>query len=48
MTGAAWATLIGVGGFVWGGFLLLVAIALRKERRKAPVPEDGERGHWVP
>lgn len=48
MTGAAWATLIGVGGFVWGGFLLLVAIAMRKERRKPTGPEEGERGLWVP
>lgn len=48
MTGAAWATLIVVCGFIWGGFLLLVAVALRKERRKPPGPGEAERGLWVP
>lgn len=32
MTGAAWATMIVICGFVWGGFLALVVFAMRKER----------------
>ena len=32
------------GGFVWGGFLLLLTIAFRKERTKSL----GEHGLWVP
>ncbi|MGH7562965.1 MAG: hypothetical protein ACREK5_00875 [Gemmatimonadota bacterium] len=34
MTASAWATLVAVCGFVWGGALTLVAIAVRKEGRK--------------
>lgn len=34
MTAAAWVTLVAVCGFVWGGALTLVAIAMRKEGRK--------------
>lgn len=34
MTGAAWITFVVVAGFVWGGFMTLVVMALRKERRK--------------
>lgn len=33
MTEAAWVTLVVVCGFVWGGALTLVVIALRKEGR---------------
>lgn len=44
MTPAAWITLIAIGGFVWGGFLLLASIAMRKERAK----RSEERGLWVP
>ncbi len=44
MTAAAWITFALVGGFVWGGFLLLLGIALRKERAKGRT----ERGLWVP
>lgn len=44
MTPAAWITLFVVTGFVWGGFLLLVAIALRKEHTKAGL----DKGLWVP
>jgi hypothetical protein len=44
VTAATWATLVAVCSFVWGGFLLLLLIALRKERgKRAP-----ERGLWVP
>lgn len=34
MTPAAWATMVAVCGFVWGGAFTLVAIAMRKEGRK--------------
>jgi hypothetical protein len=44
MTTAAWITFALVGGIVWGGFLLLLAIALTKERGK----RDFEPGPWVP
>ena len=44
MTAAAWITFALVGGFVWGGLLLLVSIAMRKERFK-----DIEAGEpWEP
>ena len=44
MTAAAWITFALVGGFVWGGLLLLVSIAMRKERLK-----DIEAGEpWEP
>lgn len=32
MSSAAWLTFALVGGFVWGGFATLLAIALAKER----------------
>ncbi len=35
MTPAATLMLILVGGFVWGGFGLILATAIRKEGRKA-------------
>lgn len=35
MTGAAWLTMLVVGGFVWGGFVTLVTLALKKERQKS-------------
>jgi len=44
MTAAAWITFVVIAGFVWGGFFLLLAIALRKERAK----DRTERGLWVP
>ena len=44
MSAAAWITFALVGGIVWGGFLLLITIAFRKERTKSL----GERGLWVP
>ena len=44
MSAAAWITFALVGGFVWGGFLLLLTIAFRKERAKSL----GEHGLWVP
>lgn len=34
MTAAAWLTFAVVAGFVWGGFALLLVVALRKERAK--------------
>ena len=34
MTAVAWATMAAVCGFIWGGALTLVAIAMRKEGRK--------------
>ncbi|MBW3660311.1 MAG: hypothetical protein KY397_01585 [Gemmatimonadetes bacterium] len=40
MTAAAWTTFAVVAGFVWGGFLLLLVVAMRKERGK----RDGETG----
>ena len=44
MTPAAWITFGLIGGIVWGGFLFLLAFALRKERAKS----RSERGLWVP
>ncbi|HKY59528.1 MAG TPA: hypothetical protein VJP59_00820 [Gemmatimonadota bacterium] len=35
MSAAAWVTMAAVCGFVWGGALTLVAIAMRKEGRKS-------------
>lgn len=46
MTTAAWVTFALIAGFVWGGFLVLIALALRKERAKGE--EEPERGLWVP
>lgn len=34
MTITTWITMILVIGFVWGGFLLVLATAVRKESRK--------------
>ena len=34
MTVVSWITFAVVAGIVWGGFLFLVATALRKESRK--------------
>jgi len=50
MSAAAWVTFALVGGFVWGGFLCLLAVALRKERgkRRQDHAPEGERGLWVP
>lgn len=42
MTAAAWATMAAVCGFVWGGALTLVVIAMRKEGRKRE-PEPAPR-----
>ena len=44
MTAAAWITFAAVAGIVWGGFLSLLVIAMRKER----VKRGNERGLWVP
>lgn len=38
MTDAAWVTMAAVCGYVWGGALTLLAIALRREGRR---PRDG-------
>jgi hypothetical protein len=35
MTAATWITMVVVMGFVWGGFLLVLATAIRKESGKA-------------
>ena len=34
MTPAALITLVVIGGFVWGGLILILTSAVRKERRK--------------
>lgn len=34
MTPAAILTLVLIGGFVWGGLILILATAMRKERDK--------------
>ncbi|HEY7472299.1 MAG TPA: hypothetical protein VIE68_08130 [Gemmatimonadota bacterium] len=39
MTAAGWITMALVCGYVWGGVILLVTIAMRKERFKAEVPD---------
>jgi uncharacterized membrane protein len=38
MTTATWVTLIVICGFVWGGFVVAVATAFRKESGKADQP----------
>ena len=38
MSVAAWITMAVVCGYVWGGLLLLVSIAMRKERFKDASP----------
>jgi hypothetical protein len=35
MSPAAIATFVVIGGIVWGGFLLILSMAVRHERRKA-------------
>jgi len=39
MTTATWVTLIVIGGFVWGGFALALATAVRRESGKHPGKE---------
>lgn len=46
MSAAAWTTFALIAGFIWGGFITLVALALRKERSKDA--DGAERGLWVP
>lgn len=46
MTAAGWTLFAVVAGFVWGGFLILLVVAMRKERGKAV--EEGPRGPRVP
>lgn len=41
MTTAAWITFAVIVGFVWGGFLTLVVVAMRKERGKDDEEEPG-------
>ena len=36
MNTAAIATLILIGGFIWGGLILILATAMKKERGKGP------------
>lgn len=35
MTAAAWVTLVAVCGFIWGGALTLVSIAMHREGRRS-------------
>ena len=44
MSGPALLFLLLVGGFVWGGFLLLLVRAVRREAGKSRAPEAGEAG----
>ena len=44
MTTAGWVTMALVCTYVWGGLLLLVRFALRKERSKDVTPP----GPWEP
>lgn len=46
MTAAGWTMFVVIAGFVWGGFLTLLVVAMRKERGKAG--EEESRGLWVP
>lgn len=40
MTTATWITMVGILGFVWGGFGVALAIAIRKEgAKRAAGPE---------
>lgn len=41
MTSATWMTMIVITGFVWGGFILVVVTAFRKESSKGPDQEPG-------
>lgn len=34
MTAATWITMLAIVGFVWGGFLVALSTAIRKEGRK--------------
>ena len=44
MSGPGLLFLLLVGGFVWGGFLLLVVRAVRREAGKSRAREGGEPG----
>lgn len=44
MSGAAVATMVLVGGFIWGGFVMLVARAVRREAGKSHPGEAGSDG----
>jgi hypothetical protein len=35
MSGATWISMIAITGFVWGGFLLVLLTAIRKESGKS-------------
>ena len=39
MTTAGWITMVVMCAYLWGGLILLVAVAMRKERYKAEVPD---------
>ena len=41
MTPSAWLTFAIIAGFVWGGFLTLLVVAMRKERSKGDQGEPG-------
>jgi hypothetical protein len=41
MTSATWMTLIAITTFVWGGFIVVVTTAFRKEAAKGPDEEAG-------
>jgi len=43
VTGAAWITFAVICGFIWGGFAILVVLALGKERRKLKQSEAPDR-----
>lgn len=40
MTTASWLTLGLIASFVWGGFLFLLVLALRREAAKEEHPSD--------
>lgn len=42
MSTRAVVTMICILGFVWGGFLLILLTAIRKEREKMTGPDAGE------
>lgn len=44
MSGAAVALMVLVGGFVWGGFVLLLVKAVRAEADKLGSGESGSAG----
>jgi len=35
MTTQTWITMVGILGFIWGGFLIAVRIAVKKESEKS-------------